>query len=104
MIARIWHGWTSPENVDTYEALLRDEVFLGIKRRQMGGFQDIQLLRRRVGDEVEFVTIMRFKSIDAVREFAGADYEACVVPPEARALLSWFDLRSQHYEIRSDAA
>jgi hypothetical protein len=104
MIARIWHGWTSPENADTYEALLRDEVFLGIKRRQMGGFQDIQLLRRRVGDEVEFVTIMRFKSIDAIREFAGADYEACVVPPEARALLSRFDLRSQHYEIRIDSA
>ena len=104
MIARIWHGWTSPENADTYEALLRDEVFLGIKRRQMGGFQDIQLLRRRVGDEVEFVTIMRFKSIDAIREFAGADYEACVVPPEARAVLSRFDLRSQHYEIRIDAA
>jgi len=104
MIARIWHGWTSPENADTYEALLRDEVFLGIKRRQMGGFQDIQLLRRRVGDEVEFVTIMRFKSIDAIREFAGVDYEACVVPPKARALLSRFDLRSQHYEIRIDAA
>ena len=103
MIARIWHGWTSPENADTYESLLREEIFVGIKRRGISGFHDIQLLRRRVKDEVEFVTIMRFESLDAIREFAGADYEACVVPPKARAVLSRFDSRSQHYEIRIEA-
>jgi antibiotic biosynthesis monooxygenase (ABM) superfamily enzyme len=103
MIARIWHGWTAAENAETYESLLRDEIFVGIKSRQISGFYDIQLLRRSVGGEVEFVTIMRFKSIDAIREFAGADYEACVVPLKARAVLSRFDLRSQHYEIRVDS-
>jgi heme-degrading monooxygenase HmoA len=100
MISRIWHGWTSPENADAYESLLREEIFVGIKSRRIKGFKDIQLLRRSLDNEVEFVTIMRFESIDSVREFAGEDYEACVVPPGARALLSRFDLRSLHYENR----
>ncbi|HQM64930.1 MAG TPA: antibiotic biosynthesis monooxygenase [Acidobacteriota bacterium] len=100
MIARIWHGWTTPDNADVYEALLNEEIFVGIKNREIQGFKDIQLLRRRAGDEVEFVTIMRFESLDAVRVFAGDDYEACVVPPSARKVLKRFDQRSQHYEIR----
>lgn len=100
MISRIWHGWTSPARAPDYEALLREEIFVGIRSRQIRGFIDIQLLRRDLGHEVEFVTIMRFESLEAVREFAGEDYEACVVPPKARALLSRFDSRSQHYEIR----
>jgi hypothetical protein len=58
-------------------------------------------MRSEVGGEVEFVTIMLFDSIDAVREFAGEDYEAAVVPEKARKVLSHFDGRSQHYEIRS---
>jgi heme-degrading monooxygenase HmoA len=66
------------------------------------GFEGIQLLRREAGAEVEFVTVMRFDSIDAVREFAGDDYELAVVPKSARALLSRFDERSQHYELREE--
>ena len=100
MISRIWHGWTSPQNADAYEKLLREEVFTGIKIRKIPGFIGIQMLRRPLDNEVEFITIMRFESLDAVREFAGEDYEACVVPPKARELLSRFDQRSQHYEIR----
>jgi hypothetical protein len=100
VISRIWHGWTSPSNADSYEGLLRNEIFVGIKNRHIPGFVDIQMLRRPVDSEVEFVTIMRFESIDAVKQFAGEDYEACVVPPKARELLARFDLRSQHYEIR----
>lgn len=100
VIARIWHGWTSLLNADAYEQLLREKVFTGIKERHIPGFNGIQMLRRSLETEVEFVTIMRFDSIDAIRVFAGEDYEACVVPPAAHALLSRFDQRSQHYEIR----
>jgi antibiotic biosynthesis monooxygenase (ABM) superfamily enzyme len=100
MICRIWHGWTTPGNADQYEALLNKEIFVGIQNRHIHGFKGIQLLRRDVGEEVEFVTIMRFDSLDAVREFAGEDYEVAVVPKKARALLAHFDQRSQHYEIR----
>jgi heme-degrading monooxygenase HmoA len=99
MISRIWHGWTTPANADAYESLLRSEIFQGIQDRQIAGYRGIQLLRRNVAEEVEFVTIMWFDSLDAVRTFAGEDYEAAVVPPKARALLSRFDARSQHYEV-----
>lgn len=102
MIGRIWHGWTTPENADAYESLLRHEILLGIQDRQIAGFRGIQLLRRSLETEVEFVTMMWFDSIEAVRTFAGEDYEVAVVPPPARALLSRFDARSQHYEVRAD--
>ena len=102
MVSRIWHGWTTPGNADKYEAMLKEEIFVGIQNRHIRGFKGIQLLRREVGDEVEFVTIMLFDSLDAAREFAGEDYEMAVVPEKARAVLSHFDKRSQHYEIRAE--
>ncbi len=101
MITRIWHGWTTPENADAYEALLKEEVFVGIQNRHMAGFLGIELLRRNLNTEAEFITIMSFDSLEAVRVFAGNDYEAAVVPPKARALLKRCDERSQHYEIRA---
>jgi heme-degrading monooxygenase HmoA len=102
MISRIWHGWTTLGNADKYETLLKHEIFLGIQNRRIRGFNGIQLLRRQVGDEVEFVTIMSFDSLDAVREFAGEDYEVAIVPAEARAVLTRFDNRSLHYEVRAE--
>ena len=101
MISRIWHGWTTHRNADRYEALLKEEIFTGIQARQIPGFQGIQLLRRQAGDETEFITIMTFDSLDAVRQFAGDDYEQAVVPEKARAVLSRFDQRSQHYEVKA---
>ena len=100
MIGRIWHGYTTHENAGTYENLLKEEIFTGIRNRHIPGFQEIQLFRRDLGDEVEFITIMWFDFIEAVRLFAGEDYEAAVVPPIARAVLSHFDTRSQHYEVK----
>lgn len=102
MIGRIWHGWTTPANADAYEELLKSEIFVGIQNHQIKGYRGIQLLRRRLGNEVEFVTVMWFDSLEGVRAFAGEDYEAAVVPPKARALLSRFDARSQHYEVRAE--
>lgn len=102
MISRIWHGWTTPADADAYASLLENEIFVGIQNRQIRGFRGIQLLRRNLGAEVEFVTIMWFDSLESVRAFAGEDYEAAVVPPKARALLSRFDHRSQHYEVRAE--
>lgn len=102
MISRIWHGWTAPQNADAYEALLKSEIFAGIQARQIAGYRGIDLLRREAGDEVEFITIMWFDSLEDVRVFAGDDYEAAVVPQKARALLARFDARSQHYEVKVD--
>ncbi|MFN2272168.1 MAG: antibiotic biosynthesis monooxygenase [Anaerolineae bacterium] len=102
MISRIWHGWTTAVNADAYEALLKSEIFVGIQEREIAGYRGIHLLRRDLGDEVEFVTIMWFDSIEAVRTFAGEDYEGAVVPPKARELLSRFDARSQHYDVKAE--
>ena len=99
MIDRIWHGWTTQQNAEKYEALLKEEIFVEIQNRHIPGFKSIKLLRRQVAQEVEFITIMTFDSLDAVREFAGEDYEAAVVPEKARQVLSHFDGRSQHYEM-----
>ncbi len=100
MISRIWHGWTTRNNADTYEDLLRSEIFDDISQRQIAGYRGIELLRREIGDTVEFVTIMWFESLDDVRAFAGPDFEGAVVPPKARQLLRRFDERSAHYEVR----
>lgn len=99
MICRLWHGWTTAANADAYESLLRREVFAGIVARQFAGFQGIDLVRRDGPGEVEFVTIMWFTTMEAVREFAGEDCEVAVVPPPARKLLVRFDDRSAHYDV-----
>ena len=104
MISRIWHGWTTRENADAYETLLRTEIFSGIATRPIQAYRGIHLLRRDVDDGVEFVTIMWFDSLDAVRAFAGDDYEVAVVPPKARQLLSRFDARSAHYQVAESPA
>ena len=79
MIGRIWHGWTTHANADAYESLLREEIFTGIAGKDIAGYQGIQLLRRPLENEVEFVTIMWFDDLDAVRQFAGDKYETAVV-------------------------
>lgn len=100
MITRIWHGYTTPERADEYEALLKAEVIQGIEAKTIPGFRGIDVLRRPMGDEVEFVTVMEFDDLDSVKAFVGEDYEQAYVPDEARAVLSRFDDRSQHYEVR----
>ena len=104
MISRLWHGWTTPENADSYEALIRSAIFPGILGRGITGLERIELLRRPLGAEVEFVTVMRFASWDAVKAFAGPDWEVSVVPPAARAVLARFDAKARHYEVRAERA
>jgi heme-degrading monooxygenase HmoA len=99
MISRIWHGYTTFENSDAYENLLKEEIFVGIKSREIKGFKEIQLFKRQLENEVEFITVMWFDSLESVKEFAGEDYEQCVVPEKARKILKHFDTRSQHYEV-----
>jgi hypothetical protein len=100
MISRVWYGWTSRDDADAYERLLLTTILPGIDARLPVGYRGAYLYRRDLGDpEVEFVTTMLFDSLDAVRAFAGDDYETAVVPPAARALLSRFDARSAHYDV-----
>lgn len=99
MIARIWHGWTSFENANTYENLLRNEIFPSIENRKIKGYKKISLLRRQLEKEVEFITIMIFDNLSSIKEFAGEEYEKSYVPQKAQEVLSRHDKFSQHYEI-----
>lgn len=99
MIARIWHGHTRPDDADAYEAMLKPELLPGISN--VRGYKGSYLLRRETGDEVEFITIMLWDSLDAVRAFAGENYEASVIPEERRKYLSRHDAKAAHYEVVS---
>jgi antibiotic biosynthesis monooxygenase (ABM) superfamily enzyme len=98
-IKRVWHGWTVPENANAYEELLKTYVFPSIEAKNVAGYRSIELFRRPDGDEVEFITVMTFDDLDAVKAFVGEDYETVYVPDRARAILKRFDQRSQHYEL-----
>lgn len=102
MIARVWHGWTAPEDADAYEHFLRTKMFPSIHR--VRGYLGADLLRSDETDEIAFVTITRFESLEAVKAFAGEEYERAVVEPEARRLLSRFDERPEHYDVVIDRA
>lgn len=99
MICRVWHGWTAPGNADAYERLLRTEIIPAFHARSIDGFVGMQVLRRDTTPNVEFVTLTWFRSLDALRVFAGEDYEQAVVPPRARELLLDFDQRATHYQV-----
>ena len=102
MIVRIWHGWTTPENADEYERLLTDEIFPEIAEKTAEGYRGYSVGRREDDDEVEFVTIMRFGSYEAVESFVGEDYEQAHVPDSAREVLERWDDRVKHYEVRDE--
>jgi heme-degrading monooxygenase HmoA len=99
MIARVWHGYTKPEHADAYESMLKPELLPGISK--VKGYRGSYLLRRQAGDEVEFVTIILWDSLDAVRAVAGPNYEIAVIPVERRKYLSRHDAKAAHYEIAS---
>lgn len=99
MICRIWRGWTTPANADAYEWVVRGEVIPGIEAMGIAGFRHIDLMRRDLGDEVEFVTLMWFDDLDSVKAFVGEDYEVSHVPAAARAVLARHDERSAHFEV-----
>ncbi|MGH9512312.1 MAG: antibiotic biosynthesis monooxygenase family protein [Terriglobales bacterium] len=99
MIARIWHGYTRPEHADAYEAMLKPELLPGIGKAK--GYRGSYLLRKPAGDEVEFITIIIWDSIDAIRAIAGPDYETAVIPEERRKYLARYDSKAVHFEIAS---
>ena len=99
MIARIWHGWTKPGNAKAYEDMLRDEIFPSIAARNIKGYRGAELFINQDADEAELMTLLRFDSLDAVKDFAGADEGKPVIYPKVEALLIRMDERSRHYRI-----
>jgi heme-degrading monooxygenase HmoA len=101
VITRMWRGWARSDQADRYEQHYRSEVVATLG--QVPGFRGARLLRRRIGEETEFVSLTLFDDLDAVRGFAGPDYETAVVAEEAREVLIRFDERVRHYETALDA-
>ena len=99
MIARIWHGWTRPQEAKAYEDMLRNEIFPGIAQQKIKGYRGAELFIHEDGNETEFVTLLRFDSMEAVKEFAGMDESKPVIYPKAEALLTRMDEHSHHYRI-----
>ena len=100
MIARVWHGWTKREEEDGYEAHLKPDLLPGLS--QVKGFLGSYLLRRAVGAEVEFVTVIFWDSLEDLRAVAGPDYETAIIPEERRRYLQRFDGKAAHYEVVTD--
>jgi hypothetical protein len=99
MIARHWRGWTEVRNADAYESFLKIRVLPELKR--LVGYRGGYILRSDGADEVEFVVVNFFESIESVRLFAGDDYSTPVFEPEARLLLSRIEPIARHYEVRA---
>ena len=100
MVCRMWHGWASLENADAYDSYLKDELFPRLKRElEPRGYRGFHVLTIRRHEEVEFVTLVWFESLEAVKSFAVANYEVAVLSDKARKLVSHFDPRCEHYEL-----
>jgi heme-degrading monooxygenase HmoA len=97
----MWRGWARSDQADRYEQHYRAEVVATLG--QVPGFRGARLLRRRLGEETEFVSLTLFDDLEAVRGFAGPDYETAVVAEAARKVLTRFDERVSHYETAVEA-
>jgi len=97
MIARIWSAQTTPAQAPAYAAHLQRNVLPELRR--LDGYAGALLLRRDAPEGVQVLVITWWRSLEAIRRFAGADLERAVVADEARAVLTHFDRRVQHYEV-----
>jgi heme-degrading monooxygenase HmoA len=97
MIARIWRGWAPPATADDYQRHYETEVSEHLQA--VSGFRGARLLRGDDGGEVIFTSITFFASLDAVRGFAGDDYEVALVEEAGRRALSRWDGRVSHHEV-----
>jgi heme-degrading monooxygenase HmoA len=97
-ISRVWRGWAAPERAAEYERMVCGEVIPGMG--SLDGYRGASLRRRETEDgEVEFLVLTEWDSLEAIRGFAGEDYEAATIPAEAEALLTRFDPRAVHYGL-----
>ena len=98
-IKRVWHGWTTKENAEEYQSILQNEVIPGVEAKGISGLRKFEILRIELDDEVEFVTIITFDSIQDVIAFQGKDYQKAYVPDAARKVLQRWDEEIPHYEL-----
>jgi len=101
MIVRMWRGRAKAANANAYEHFVTTRVFTALPAIE--GHRGAYLLKRPVGDEVEFIAVTLWESLDAIHKFAGDAVDRAVVEPEARAVLSSFDDVVRHFELAHGA-
>jgi hypothetical protein len=97
MIARHWRGWTSVQDATAYENLLKNKVLPEL--RKIEGYKGGYVLRLDGSEEIEFVVVNLFESLEAVKRFAGPDYKTPVFEPEAKKLLCRIESVANHYDV-----
>jgi heme-degrading monooxygenase HmoA len=97
MIARMWRGSAIRERADDYVKHLQQSVVPEL--RQINGFKEVYLLRLDSSEDVEFVVLTLWESMEAIRKFAGENPEVAVVAPAARVLFREYDAEVNHFEI-----
>jgi len=97
MIARMWSAQATPAQAPAYVEHLRNQVLPNLS--SVDGYGGAQLLERTIAGRVEILVITFWRSVDAIRAFAGDDLERAVVAPEAAAMLAEFDRRVRHYDV-----
>ena len=96
-IERVWRAWASRPDADAYESLVTQDVLPAMSR--FSGYRGATLLKRDANDEqVEFLVITRWESLDSIREFAGDRFDAATIPRAATELLARYEDRALHYE------
>jgi heme-degrading monooxygenase HmoA len=100
LIVRSWRGYAAHSNPNAYPAHFRNNVMPEL--REIGGFLGARLLKSASEDGIEFLVLTRWRSMDAIRAFAGEDLKRAVVEPEAVCALTRFDERVRHYEVVED--
>jgi len=100
MYIREWRGRAKLSDATRYPEYFRKEF--SSQLRSAPGFQGGSLSQREVGDQVEFLVLTRWKSLDAIREFTGSAAENAVMDPAAMALLVTYDHSVRHYEVLED--
>ena len=98
MIARTWKGWTTYDNASAYEELFKNTVLPKVTQG-VDGYISTNLLRREIGDNVEFTTIFWFESLEVVKNFAGPNFEQAVVPEQVQALMSHYEETVHHHDV-----
>ena len=101
-IIRTWKGWTTQENASIYENLLIKEVFPEVKRKGVKGLEKVSISTQSNKEEVEFLLILQFESLDAVKRFAGDSYQRAYIPENAKRILLRYDKTAEHYEFRKE--
>jgi len=97
LIARIWHGATRKDDADRYGAYLETT---GLRdARATAGNRGVWVLRRVRHDRAEFTFVSLWESLDAIRQFAGEDYEKARYYPEDRRFLLELEPFVEHYDV-----